>query len=174
MDVGYEGRPYRGPADAPVVLVEFADYECPFCGRFFRETYPTLISEYGDRMRYVFRNYPLSNLHPNASKAAEGGECAFDQDMFWEYHDLLLQRQAALDVPSLKRYAAELGLDLERFSTCLDSGQKIDVVATDLQDGLGYGVTGTPTFFINGRKLVGAQVLPVFRNLIEQAERDKR
>ena len=173
VDVAYEGRPYRGPADASIVLVEFTDYQCPFCGRFFRETYPSLLQEYGDRIRFVVRNYPLGDRHPHAPKAAEAAECAFDQGKFWEYHDLLLRRQNALDVASLKRYAEEVDLDARRFSTCLDSGEKADVVAEDLRDGAAYGVTGTPTFFLNGRKIVGAQPMGVFRARIEQLEADE-
>lgn len=174
IDVSYEGRPYQGPADAPLTLVEFVDYQCPFCRRFFSETYPTLNRVYGDRIKYVVRNYPMRDLHSEAAKAAEAAECASDQDKFWEYRDVLFQRQAALDVPSLRQYADELGLDVNRFSTCLGSGEKAEVVLADLRDGSAYGVTGTPTFFINGRKLVGAQPFSVFQTLIEQVEESVR
>jgi protein-disulfide isomerase len=165
QDVATEGRPQRGADDAPITIVEFTDYECPFCGRYIRDTYPALLSEYGDRMKYVVRNFPLSSIHPNARKAAEAAECAFDQGRFWEYHDALFQNQGALDVPSLKAYADELGLDVETFSTCLDSGAKREVVAADHRDALAHGVNGTPTFFVNGRMLVGAQQLAAFEAL---------
>ena len=165
-DVATEGRPQRGADDAPITIVEFTDYECPFCGRYIRDTYPALLAEYGDRMKYVVRNFPLSSIHPNARKAAEAAECAFDQGRFWEYHDALFQNQGALDVPSLKAYAEELGLDVETFSTCLDSGAKRDVVAADHRDALAHGVNGTPTFFVNGRMLVGAQQLAAFEALL--------
>jgi protein-disulfide isomerase len=164
-DVATEGRPQLGADDAPITIVEFTDYECPFCGRYIRETYPALLAEYGDRMKYVVRNFPLSSIHPNARKAAEAAECAFDQGQFWEYHDVLFQNQEALDVPSLKTYADELGLDVESFSTCLDSGAKREVVAADHRDALAHGVNGTPTFFVNGRMLVGAQQLAAFEAL---------
>ncbi len=169
-DVATEGRPQRGADDAPITIVEFTDYECPFCGRYIRETYPALMSEYGDRMRYVVRNFPLSSIHPNARKAAEAAECAFDQGRFWEYHDALFQNQEALDVPSLKAYADELGLDVASFSTCLDSGAKREVVAADHRDALAHGVNGTPTFFVNGRMLVGAQQLAAFEALLTDVE----
>ena len=165
-DVATEGRPQRGADDAPITIVEFTDYECPFCGRYIRDTYPALMAEYGDRMKYVVRNFPLSSIHPNARKAAEAAECAFDQGRFWEYHDALFQNQGALDVPSLKAYAEELGLDVETFSTCLDSGAKREVVAADHRDALAHGVNGTPTFFVNGRMLVGAQQLAAFEALL--------
>ena len=165
-DVATEGRPQRGADDAPITIVEFTDYECPFCGRYIRDTYPALLAEYGDRMKYVVRNFPLSSIHPNARKAAEAAECAFDQGRFWEYHDALFQNQGALDVPSLKAYAEELGLDVETFSTCLDSGAKREVVAADHRDALAHGVNGTPTFFVNGRMLVGAQQLAAFEALL--------
>lgn len=165
-DVATEGRPQRGADDAPITIVEFTDYECPFCGRYIRDTYPALLAEYGDRMKYVVRNFPLSSIHPNARKAAEAAECAFDQGRFWEYHDALFQNQGALDVPSLKAYAEELGLDVASFATCLDSGAKRDVVAADHRDALAHGVNGTPTFFVNGRMLVGAQQLAAFEALL--------
>ena len=167
-DVSTEGRPQRGADDAPITIVEFTDYECPFCGRFIRETYPALMSDYGDRIRYVVRNFPLSSIHPNARKAAEAAECAFDQGRFWEYHDALFEHQDALDVPSLKVYAEDLGLDVEAFSTCLDSGAKRAVVSADHSDALALGVSATPTFFVNGRSLVGAHGLDVFETLFAE------
>ena len=172
VHVDYENRPYRGPADAPVIVIEFTDYQCPFCARYFQQTYPTLLTEYGDRIRYVIRNFPITSIHPHAAKAAEAAECAADQDTFWEYHDVLFQRQASLDVTSLKHYATELGLDGDRFEACLDSGEKAEIVAADVRDGRAYRLNGTPTFFINGRRLVGAQPLAVFEHFIEQALRE--
>lgn len=171
VDVAYRGRPYWGPADAAVVVLEFTDYQCPYCARFFRQTYPQVVAEYGDRVRYVVRNFPLTGIHPYAAKAAEAAECAADQGRFWEYRDILFQRQTALDVPSLKRYGAELGLG-EEFEQCLDSGRKTEIVSADLQDGRRYGVRGTPTFFVNGRMLAGAKPFPVVQSLIERAEKD--
>ena len=169
-DVATEGRPQRGADDAPITIVEFTDYECPFCGRYVRDTYPALLSEYGDRIKYVVLNFPLSSIHPNARKAAEAAECAFDQGRFWDYHDALFRNQEALDVPSLKAYAEELGLDVASFSTCLDSGAKRAVVSADHREALAHGVNGTPTFFVNGRVLVGAQPLTAFEALLTDVE----
>ena len=162
-----EGRPSLGSEDAPVTIVEFTDYECPFCGRHFRETLPQILGEYEGRISYVVMNFPISNIHPFAQQAAEAAECAHDQGEFWAYHDLLFQNQAALDVESLKTYAEGLGLEVEQFNTCLESGTKADLVLADFEDGVSYGVTGTPSFFINGQLLVGAYPFDQFQTLID-------
>ena len=169
VEVQIEGRPYRGPDDAPVTVVEFTDYECPFCARHFQETYLGLLSEYEGTLKYVIRNFPLSSIHPQAQRAAEAAECAEEQGRFWEYHDLLFQRAPALAIENLTAYATEVGLDTERFQDCVESGRKADVVAEDLEDGLSYGVTGTPAFFINGRRVVGALSLDDFESYIDAA-----
>lgn len=161
-------RVYRGPSDARVTFVEFTDYECPFCERYSRESYPALISKYGDRIKYVIRNFPLTNMHPHAEKAAEAAECAADQHMFWEYHDRLFENRGSLEVSSLKSYAADLGLDNTRFEECLDSGAKAEIVAADVRVGHELLLRGTPTFFVNDHRIVGAQPLAVFEYYIEQ------
>lgn len=171
VEVDVRGRPARGPAGAKVTIVEFTDYECPFCGRHFQQTYPRLVAEYGERTRYVIRNMPLTNIHPRAQKAAEAAECAYDQGTFWEYHDALFSHQQALEVAQLKQYAIDLGLNATVFNSCLDGGVKADIVRRDAEDAQRYGVTGTPTFFINGRVLVGAQPYETFRSAIESALR---
>ena len=168
VDIDLEGRPVLGPADAPVTIVEYTDYGCPWCAKYAEETYPKLIAEHGDRIRYSVRNFPVAVLHPQAPKAAEAAECAADQDQFWVYHDLLFQNRTKLDVPSLKAYAAQLNLDGERFDVCLDSGEKTELVNADFQEGLANGVRGTPTFFLNGRRLVVAQPLEVFAALVNK------
>ena len=170
--VSTEGRPSLGPADAPVTVVEFSDYQCPYCRRFFEETYHDLLERYEGRLRYVLRNFPIRNLHPLAHEAAEAAECAHDQGRFWEYHDLLFARSPALGAPSLEAYAAQLGLDAEAFATCLSSGRKADVVDGDVQDGIRYGVAATPTFFINGRIVVGALSLERFSTYVDAALRE--
>ena len=152
-----EGRPSQGPDDALVEFVEFTDYECPFCRRFRETTYPVIRERFEGRVKWVVRNYPLTQIHPNAQLAAEAAECALDQDRFWEYHDLLFERHDQLGRADLKSHARELGLDGDQFDSCLDSGEKISVVQNDLRDGFRFGVTGTPTFFINGQVVVGAQ-----------------
>ena len=167
VNVDIKGRPYRGADNAPVTLVEFTDYECPYCKRHFQLTLDTLLALYGTKMKYVIRNFPLTSLHAHAQKAAEAAECALDQGKFWEYHDLLFRRSPALRADSLKAYAAEVGLDVTAFTACLDSRQKRSVVARDVKDGRHYGVSGTPTFFINGRILIGAQPVDAFRAYID-------
>lgn len=166
------GRPAQGPEDAPVEFVEFTDYQCPFCKRFFVETYPEIRAEYADRVKFVVRNFPLRSIHPDAQKAAEAAECAFDQDKFWRYHDLLFANPENLSEADLKRYARELGLDGEQFDQCLDSGEKVDIVQRDVKDGYRFGVSGTPAFFINGQVLVGAQPAEVVRAFIDMALED--
>ena len=167
VDIEVAGRPYFGPEDAPVTIVEFIDYECPFCGRHARETIPQLRQEYEDAIKYVIFNFPISRLHPFAHQAGEAAECAHDQGKFWEYPDLLFQNQQALDLESLKLYAENIGLDTTDFSTCLDSDAKAQRVIDDVQAAQSYGVRATPTFFINGRRLVGALPFSSFEMLID-------
>jgi protein-disulfide isomerase len=169
VPVEVAGRPFRGPERAAITLVEFTDYQCPFCARHFRDTYPVLLREYDGKLKYVIRNYPVSSLHRHAQKAAEAAECALDQGEFWPYHDALFSHTTALQVDSLKRYAEDIGLNTAEFNRCLDTGEKADVVSRALEDGRRYGVSGTPTFFINGRILVGAQSLAVFKSAIDRA-----
>ena len=158
--------PSRGPKDAPVVIVEFSDFECPFCKR-ATATLDALLERYGDRVRFVFKDFPLPS-HPNASKAAEAGNCANEQNRFWEFHDKLFATQGALDVSSLKVYAVELGLDAAAFASCLDGGQYAAAVSRDLQIGRDSGASSTPTFFINGRPVLGALSLEVFDRIVRE------
>ena len=169
VQIPIDGRPYFGPENASVVMVEFTDYQCPFCARHFRETQPSILSEFEGRIKYVVFNYPLSSIHPFSQKAAEAAECAYDQGEFWEYHDTLFQNQQALDTVSLKQHASNLGLDSDAFDSCLDSGEKARQVLDDVQLGQGLGVTGTPTFFVDGRQLTGAQPFSNFKTLIDAA-----
>lgn len=160
-------RPSRGPSDAPVTIVEFTDYECPYCRRYYRQTYHRLLEEYEGEIQYVVRNYPLSN-HPHARKAAEAAECAHNQGRFWDYHDHLFENAGALEAADLKRYARDLGLDGDRFDRCLESGAESETVQEDLATGRRLGIRGTPTFFVNGNPLVGAQPISAFRSAIQR------
>jgi protein-disulfide isomerase len=160
------GSPAKGPANAPVEIVEFSDFQCPYC----LAAHPTVqrvLDTYGDRVRFVYRNYPLPN-HPNARPAAEAAQCANSQGRFWPYHDRLFADQSKLGDADLKRTAAELGLDASRFNACLDSHQFKSVVDADLQAGQDAGITGTPAFFINGRELTGAQPYEQFQRIIDE------
>lgn len=153
--------------DGTVTMYEYSDFECPFCGR----AYPTvkqLKAQYGDQLVVVFKHFPLS-FHPNAQKASEASECARDQNKFDEYHDVLFENQDALTVTSLKKYARDLNLDADQFNLCLDSGEKTALVKADMAEGQKLGVTGTPTFVINGESIVGAQPITAFQTIIDKA-----
>jgi len=168
VTVSVDDDPVLGDQNAPVTIIEFSDFECPFCGRFFSNTLPQLTREYIDtgKVKLVYRDFPLS-FHPNAQKAAEAGECADDQGKFWEMHDKIFENQKAMSVVDLKSYAASLGLDTSEFNSCLDSGKHAKEIQKDISDGSKYGASGTPTFFINGIKLVGAQPFSAFQQIIE-------
>jgi protein-disulfide isomerase len=160
--------PAWGPDDAGVTVEQFADFQCPFCGRFATQTLPALRQQYEDRVRFVFRDFPLS-MHQYARKASEAAQCAQDQGRFWQYHDLLFANQSALAPDQLKQYAAQAGLDTAKFNDCLDSGKNAQEVALDLQEGERAGVTGTPAFIVNGKMIAGAQPLEQFQVAIDQA-----
>ncbi|MEW6748294.1 MAG: DsbA family protein [Candidatus Micrarchaeota archaeon] len=163
----------KGDMNAPVTMVEFSDFECPFCGRYYEDTYKRINEEYiaTGKVRYAFRDYPLG-FHPYAQNAAEAAQCAGDQGRYWEMHDKLFENQDALSVSDLRRYSAELGLDTSMFDQCLDSGKYSQEVQADKRAGDAAGVSGTPTFFINGKKLVGAVSYETFEFAIEEALRD--
>jgi len=174
-DIVTAGYPSRGPAAAPVTIVEFADFECPFCGGF----YPTLKlveKNYADKVRVVYRQFPLTNIHPSAQKAAEAALCANEQMRFWEFHDSLFADQSRLDVPSLKERAQKLALNTAAFNTCLDSGRQAEAVQKDKDDARKAGVNSTPTVFINGRLLGGrsyAEVQEVIEDELQRAGQKK-
>jgi protein-disulfide isomerase len=159
----------KGDPNAPVIMVEFSDFECPFCTRFYTQTLPAITEQYIDtgKVKFVYRDFPL-NFHPNAQKAGEAAECADDQDKFWEMHDILFENGVAGGSDTFKGYAADLGLDTDAFDECLDSGKYADEVQKDLADGSALGVSGTPAFFINGVFISGAQPFEVFQQVIEQ------
>jgi protein-disulfide isomerase len=158
-----------GPADAKVTIVEFSDFQCPFCERFFKLTYPLIKQKYGDKVRFVYRNFPLTQIHPQAEQSALAAECANEQGKFWDYHDELFSNQQDLSRDALIKYAQNAKVsNISQFTTCFDSKKYQDQVNKDLNDGLGYYVNGTPTFFINGKILVGAQPYEVFEKAIDQ------
>ena len=164
------GDPVFGPAAASVEIVEFSDFQCPFCQR-LTATLEQLKTQYGGDIRLVFKDYPLPN-HAQAFKAAEAGLCAHEQGKFWELHDTMFSRQDELRVDDLKRHAGELGLDQTAFDACLDSGRFAAQVTADLTAGQQYGVSSTPTVFINGRAVMGAAPFEVFDEIIrEELER---
>jgi protein-disulfide isomerase len=159
LEVATEGRPARGPADAPVTIVEFTDYGCPHCRRHTTEVLPALLTRYGDTLRYVVRHFPIPALTGNAIGAAEAAECAHRQGLFWEYKDALLRRSDELSGDLLRSQAEAVGLDMDRFDRCMTDRAALDVVERDILAGWELGVTGTPTFFINGRRFTGRMPL---------------
>jgi len=156
--------PSRGPADAAVVLVEFSDFQCPFC-QVAAGTLEELFDRYEGQVRFIYKDYPLPS-HPQAFKAAEAGNCAHEQGKFWEFHDKMFASQEALEVPMLNSYALELGLDAPRFAICLEEGRYTQRVREDLRTGQEYGVSSTPSMFINGRPVLGSVPLEVFDEII--------
>ncbi|WP_164012022.1 DsbA family protein [Pyxidicoccus trucidator] len=164
VEVG--NAPARGPANAPVTLVAFSDFECPFCSRAV-PTLKALEEEYGGKLRVAFKHQPLPN-HPNAKLAAAASLAAHEQGKFWEFHDLMFANQRQLDRASLEGYARQLGLNESRFKAALDSGKFDAQVAADSSEGTRIGASATPTFFINGRPVVGALPIDQFRRVIDE------
>jgi len=165
-------RPSKGPANAPVEMIEFSDFQCPFCLSAF-PTVAQVVSTYGDRVHLVYRHYPLTN-HPNARPAAEASQCAEEQGQFWRYHDLLFGDPSHLADADLKQRAAQLGLDTAQFNACVDTRKYKSDVDTDIRAGDEAGVNGTPAFFINGRVLSGAQPFEVFKRIIDEELEGKK
>ncbi|HKY64067.1 MAG TPA: thioredoxin domain-containing protein [bacterium] len=165
VDVGVDDDPSKGPKGAKVTIIEFTDYQCPFCSK-VRPTVKQLVADYGDKIHYVLRDFPL-DFHPAAKKAAEAAQCAGDQGKYWEYSDVLWNNQKSLEVTELKAYATGLSLDQKKFDACLDEGKYSAEVDKDLADGAKAGVNGTPTFFINGRSLSGALPVEQFKKIID-------
>lgn len=157
--------PSKGPADAKVTIVEFSDFQCPFCSK-ANETIQQVMKTYDGKVRLVFRDYPLP-FHDKAQKAAEAGLCANAQGKFWALHDHMFKNQGALDVAELKKAAKANGLDSGKFDACLDGGEFAKDVAANMNDGQAVGVSGTPAFFINGRMLSGAQPFEKFKAVID-------
>jgi len=169
VQVSADNDAVLGDSDAPVTIIEFSDYECPFCVRFYSETEKQIRSQYIDtgKVKLIYRDFPLTSIHAQAQKAAEAAECAGEQGKYWEMHDMLFESGVSGGVTSFKSYASNLGLDTAKFNDCLDSGKFYDEVQKDMRDGSASGVRGTPAFFINGKMISGAQPFSVFQQAIE-------
>lgn len=167
-DVKVGDAPYIGGKDAKVTIVEFSDFECPYCAKASNVIWE-LNKKYGDKIKIAYKHFPL-NFHPNAQKAAEAGICAKEQDpkLFWKMHDALFADFRNLSVGTMKDKAKSIGLDYEQFSQCLTSGKYTDKVNQDIQEGMSVGVASTPAFFINGKLVKGAQPLEVFVKKIDE------
>lgn len=166
VEVALAGAPSRGDGAAPVTIVKFEDYQCPFC-KTVQPRFSELIKKYQGKVRLVHKDLPLTELHPEARQAAEAARCAGDQGKFWEYHDKLYERSPKASANDLQVYAKEIGLNTESFANCYASGKHRAAVQKDLSEGAALGLTGTPAFFINGRELIGAQPLEAFTAIID-------
>lgn len=162
--------PFKGDANAPVTIVEWSDFQCPFCSRFYKDTLSQIEEKYvkTGKVKLVYRDFPLS-FHPFAQKAAEAAECANEHGKFWEMHDKIFDNQATLSIENLKTWAGVIGLDTGSFNDCLDSGKMAGEVQKDLNDGTSAGIRGTPGFIINGVSISGAQPYANFEAAIEAA-----
>ncbi len=177
IKVSLDDDPFKGNENAPVTIVEFSDFQCPFCSRFYEQTLPAIMENYVDtgKVKFVYRDLPLDSLHPNARPAHIASECADEQGKFWGYHDVLFDKQSewgrlpAADLQrTLTQYATDLGLESASFETCLESDAIADEVNKDALDAARYGATGTPAFFIGNEKdgfvkLTGAQPFSAFQ-----------
>jgi protein-disulfide isomerase len=165
--VSADGFPAIGSDTAAITIVEFADFQCPFCGRFYMDTESDLLEKYGSKIRFVYRHFPMDRMHPYARQAAKAAQCAHAQGQFWAYHHLLFQHQKELANEDLLGYARELNLNMTQFQNCVDSAQTEQAINVDIQAGLDLHIDGTPTFFINGLRLDGAQPLRAFSEIID-------
>lgn len=165
-DIPTEGYPSLGPDDAPITIVEFSDFQCPFCRRFHEETYQALLDAYPGQIRFVYRNLPLTSIHPDAMPSAVASLCANDQNAYWDYHGKLFSSET-LTRETFIQYATDLNLNVDEFTACLDSGKHDEFIQQDMDFALDLGVQSTPTFFINGLAVVGAQPLSSFTQIID-------
>jgi protein-disulfide isomerase len=166
-ELAIAGAPMRGVEKAPVTIVKFEDFQCPYC-KTVQSKFAELLNTYKGKVRLVHKDLPLDELHPQARQAAEASRCAAEQGKFWEYHDKLYMHSPKASEDDLKSYAKDIGLNLESFERCYTSGKFKAAVQNDLREGAALGLTGTPVFFINGRELVGAQPIEAFTAIIDE------
>jgi len=166
-DVPSEGFYAIGPENAPITIVEFSDYQCPYCRRWHTEVYQPLLNAYPGKIRLVYRHLPLTSIHPDAFPAAEASMCAGEQNSYWQYHDKLFSSET-LGNNIYIQYAQDLGLDMTSFEACITDHKYQEAIQADSDFALNLGVRSTPTFFINGLAVVGAQPLDVFKQVIDK------
>ena len=167
-DIPTEGFYSIGPEDAPITIVEFSDYQCPYCERWHTQVYNQLLAAYPGKIRFVYRNLPLTQIHPQAMPAAEAAMCAGEQNAYWQFHDRLFSNQDLLGEDFYVQIATDLGLNVAAFNNCRETHKYQDEIQADMDFAVGLGVQSTPTFFINGLAMVGAQPLTTFTQLIEK------
>lgn len=166
--VPVDDDPAIGPENAPITIIEFSDYECPYCRRWFDDVYEKLLESYPEQVRLVFRDFPLTSIHPNAQPAAEAANCANEQGAFWPFHDRIFSMQLGLNKEAYLQYAQDLNLDLASFEQCIAERRYQQEVEADLNFAANLGINSTPTFFINGIPVVGAQPFDVFKYVIDK------
>jgi len=167
VEVSAEDAPIKGPANAPITIVEFSDFQCAYCKRVVT-VLDQVLEHYPDRVKLAFRDFPIVNIHPQAQNAAEAAHCAAEQGKFWEFHDLLFAKQDAIPTTNFADHAKALGLEVTAFQACLDARKYQENVERNYAAGVKAGVSGTPAFFINGRLLSGAQPLEAFKAVIDE------
>lgn len=180
--ISLDDDPVLGNPDAQLTIVEFSDFQCPFCAKFHTQTFPSINENYikTGKVNFVYRDFPITSIHSNALPAALASECANDQGKFWQYHDMLFENQInwkdlelVQSTDIFKKYAIDLGLDSSKFDSCLDSGKYLKEIQNDLDDGRAYGVTGTPGFFVGNEKIgftkvIGAQPFETFQKILDE------
>jgi protein-disulfide isomerase len=166
-DIPIENSYALGPNDAPITIVEFSDYQCPYCRRWHDQVYEPLLAAYPGKIKFVYRHLPLESIHPEAIPAAEAAMCAGEQSAFWQFHEKLFSSES-LGNQIYTQYAQDLGLDMKTFESCVSDRKYQQEVATDINFAVDLGIRSTPTFFINGLAIVGAQPLDVFKQVIDR------
>jgi protein-disulfide isomerase len=166
-DIPSEGFPSIGPNDAPITIVEFSDYQCPYCRRWHEQVYEPLLAAYPGKIKFVYRHLPLTSIHPDAFAAAQAAMCAGEQDAYWQYHEKLFSSDA-LGNSIYTQYAQDLSLNLNNFESCMTQEKYKGQIESDSDFAVNLGVRSTPTFFINGLAVVGAQPLDVFKQVIDK------
>jgi protein-disulfide isomerase len=166
-DVSSEDAYAIGPENAPITIVEFGDFQCPYCRRWHEQVYESLLDSYPGQIRMVYRHLPLTSIHPDAFSAAEAAMCAGEQDAFWQYHEKLFSSETLGD-EVYTQYAQELNLDMTAFGACITDHRYQEAIQKDSDFAIDLGISSTPTFFINGLALVGAQPLDVFKQVIDK------
>jgi protein-disulfide isomerase len=167
-DVPVDDDPSLGPANAPITIIEFSDYECPYCRKWYDDVFDRLMTEYPGKIRFVYRDFPLISMHPDAVPAAEAADCAGEQDDYWKYHDALFSMKYSLGSDAYLQYAADLGLDVDAFKRCVAEHRYADEVQADFNYATNLGINSTPTFFLNGIPIVGAQPYDIFKQVVDK------